>query len=56
MVEQFILETLNSKYYQYYKNKANSTLHLNTSKYVNCSDDAIIKVTFERGNNILNAI
>jgi len=50
------LGTLNSKNTQYQINKAKSLLNINAKSYVNCSDDAIIYVTFVGGNNIINAI
>lgn len=50
------LGTLNSKNCQYQKNKAKSTLKVNSESTVKCSDNADIKVTLEGGNNIINAI
>ena len=48
-----ILNIFNSNFKN---NKAKSKLYVNSKSYVNCSDDAFIKVTLEGGNNIINAI
>lgn len=48
--------TLNSQNCQYQKNKAKSTLKVNSKSTVKCSDNTDIKVIMEGGNNIINAI
>ena len=50
------LGTLDSNNCQFQSNKAKSTLIINSPNQVKCSDDAIIKVIFEGGNNIINSI
>ncbi len=47
---------LNSKNSHYNNNKAKSTLSVKCPSYVNCSNNAKIKVIFEGGNNINNNI
>ena len=37
-------------------NKAISNIHVNSKSFVNCSDNAVIRVICEGGNNIANAI
>ena len=48
--------TLNSKNCQYDSNKAKSTLHINAPSSVIWGNEVTVRVIFEGGNNIINAI